>query len=345
MRSRGHRALSSHGSTLAPTPTVGPKQFWHMDTRSTLCLTLLISMPVKSPANTRIPRARPKLGYVARHRAPSAPVDLEIKKRIPYLRARQLPLIFGTLSGAGLAWYVTIVVRGYREDARISRTLEVPADTSDRYSITASRFDNDVNSIEWWTGIDKRRKQLCEQATGHVLEVSCGTGRNSKYLPLLKGVKSVTLVDKSREMIDEARYKWPNDGNAWFINTKFFVQDCKEKVPCPSPAGFDTIIQTMGLCSIGEPEALLKNLGNMINPDGGKILLLEHGRGYYGWLNTVLDAVAPAHARRHGCWFNKDIGALVERCGLEIVDQRRFNFGTTWWFVLRPPRRPGSDVN
>ena len=227
----------------------------------------------------------------------------------------------------------------------MSATLDIPEDVSDRYQQLASRFDSEVSNMEWWMGIDRRRKELCAKAKGHVLEVSAGTGRNSKYLPLTRGIKSVTLADKNEEMIYEARRKWPEDGNAWFIRTSFHVQDCKEKVPCPAPEGFDTILQTMGICSVSDPVALLQNLAEMANQKDGRILLLEHGKSSYEWLNNIMDGMAPAHANRFGCWFNKDIGAIVESSGLEVVESKRFNFGTTWWFELKPKaqRRTNRD--
>jgi len=85
---------------------------------------------------------------------------------------------------------------------------------------------------------------------------------------------------------------------------------------------------------------VLRNLGEMVNPDGGRILLLEHGKGYYEWLNGYLDTMAPAHADRHGCWYNKDVGEIVRKSGLEVVEAKRYHFGTTWWFVLKPKPRP-----
>jgi len=70
--------------------------------------------------------------------------------------------------------------------------------------------------------------------------------------------------------------------------------------------------------------------------NGGRILLLEHGRGYYGWLNNVLDGLAASHADHYGCWWNRDIGAIVKESGLEVEYIRRYHIGTTWEVVLRP---------
>ena len=97
----------------------------------------------------------------------------------------------------------------------------------------------------------------------------------------------------------------------------------------------DTVIQTMGLCSTPEPVKLLQNIEACANEDG-QILLLEHGKSHYEWLNSMLDKTAPAHADEHGCWWNKDIGKIVEDSGLDIVNIKRYNFGTTWWLELKP---------
>lgn len=61
---------------------------------------------------------------------------------------------------------------------------------------------------------------------------------------------------------------------------------------------------------------------------GGTILLLEHGRsGYFSWLNGVLDKSAPDHAAKWGCWWNKDITALLEASGLQLLSYHTWHFG------------------
>ena len=120
---------------------------------------------------------------------------------------------------------------------------------------------------------------------------------------------------------------------------KFVTQSAHDAIPCPSPSGFDTILQTMGLCSTPNPSGLLAHLGSMINPDKGQILLLEHGRSHYTWLNRILDNTAPAHADRFGCWWNRDIGRIVEDSGLEVIKIQRYHLGTTWWVELKPKKK------
>ena len=107
------------------------------------------------------------------------------------------------------------------------------------------------------------------------------------------------------------------------------------------PKGYDVVVQTMGLCSTDAPVELLRNIASYLdpaNPDA-RILLLEHGRSHYDWWNRILDNQAPVHADKHGCWWNRDIGDIVKQSGLEIVRERRQNFGTTWIFELKPDRK------
>lgn len=51
-------------------------------------------------------------------------------------------------------------------------------------------------------------------------------------------------------------------------------------------------VDTFGLCSFEDPAVALKEMQRCCRP-GGKVLLLEHGRSSWGWLNTILDAQVP----------------------------------------------------
>lgn len=62
----------------------------------------------------------------------------------------------------------------------------------------------------------------------------------------------------------------------------------------------------------------------------GRVLLLEHGRSGWAWLNSVLDADASKHHEKWGCWWNRDIEKIVADAGLTVVSARRWHFGTTY---------------
>ncbi|EAQ84959.1 hypothetical protein CHGG_08973 [Chaetomium globosum CBS 148.51] len=110
-----------------------------------------------------------------------------------------------------------------------------------------------------------------------------------------------------------------------------------------APTKYDTIIQTFGLCSVADPARLLANMAGMVQPDTGRVLLVEHGRGSSNWVNKGLDETADKHFRKFGCWWNRDIEKLVldaveDIPGLELVRLERplwLQAGTTLLIELK----------
>lgn len=170
-----------------------------------------------------------------------------------------------------------------------------------------------------------------------------GTGRNAGYYVVMGGrkVKSLTFVDQSAEMIAIAREKF-HALHPDYHSAIFHTQSALEPLPSsPSarpPPPYDTIVQTMGLCSMPQPSLLLTHLGTLLKPGSGRILLLEHGRSHYNWVNWILDRTAGQHAIKHGCWWNRDIGRIVEESGLIVAKVERKHLGTTWVLELRRAR-------
>lgn len=163
-----------------------------------------------------------------------------------------------------------------------------------------------------------------------------GTGRNGVYYDLDR-VKSVAFVDQSGAMLEIARKKW-NSLHPGYAHCSFHTQPAMDPLPASAmpETGYTTIVQTMGICSTPAPAATLAHLGSLAHPEDGRLLLLEHGRGYYDWVNWVLDKAAAKHADKHGCWFNRDVGKVLEESGLVIEKVERSQFGTLWYVEARP---------
>ncbi|EGD83994.1 hypothetical protein H112_07676 [Trichophyton rubrum D6] len=276
----------------------------------------------------------------------------------PKGQPRVRPVVM-TVTAAGmfaLSAYGSYLYTTYRQARAFSSKLAVDTDVSDRYRTTAGQYDGDVDLAERTMRMGKRRRDLIQRARGHVLEVSVGTGRNLPYYLLgerrgvdkdgkaaVLGCRSVTFIDLWPEMVDIARWKYEAMGSnreKGKAAAVFLAQDAMGEVESPEGTKFDTVVQTMGLCSHPEPVKLLQHLGELlVTSDDGRILLLEHGRGHYGWLNGLLDGLAAAHADRHGCWWNRDIGEIVRQSGLEVVEARRYHLGTTWEYVLKKKKK------
>ncbi|RCI16154.1 hypothetical protein L249_2680 [Ophiocordyceps polyrhachis-furcata BCC 54312] len=130
--------------------------------------------------------------------------------------------------------------------------------------------------------------------------------------------------------------------------------DVHGRLPSPPPFAsascyyYDTVIQTFGLCSVSNPVSVLTNLASVVRPGSGRIILLEHGRGWFGLINGLLDRYAGGHCAKFGCWWNRDMDAIVRQAvsqtpGLELVKLERPNvwqFGTLVWVELRVAPAP-----
>lgn len=253
-------------------------------------------------------------------------------------------MTFMGVSILALSSYCGYLYASYKREVNQAQSLSVPQDVSDRYNKTAGSFDADVEMSEKVMRLGRKRHDLIQLARGNVLEVSCGTGRNLEYYNLGQGLKdcrSVTFVDLSPQMVEITRQKFEKLYPQSMQKVAFAVANAGVVSPAAAagkPRYFDTIVQTMGLCSMPDPVGTLRHLGSITEPQHGRILLLEHGRSYYDWLNRILDNLAPAHADRHGCWWNRDIGKIVRESGLEVVEEKRWHFGTTWRYVLKPKK-------
>lgn len=106
---------------------------------------------------------------------------------------------------------------------------------------------------------------------------------------------------------------------------------------------FDTVCDTFGLCSFEDPKVALQEMERVCKDDG-QILLLEHGRSTYDWLNEILDKNSHRHTARWGCVWNRDIESLCHDAGLEVTSISRWHFGTTYMIHAKPGRREADRM-
>jgi ubiquinone/menaquinone biosynthesis C-methylase UbiE len=162
-------------------------------------------------------------------------------------------------------------------------------------------------------GIMKQRGRLVPLASGRVLEVGIGSGRNLEFYDSKK-VSEVLGLDPSSELKSKARKR---------------VADCPvpvsfvglrgEEIPLET-ASVDTVLFTYTLCSIPEPIAALGEMRRVLKP-GGQLLFCEHGK-------APDDDVAQFQARLEptwsawcgGCHLTRNIPDLLAKGGFEVQD-------------------------
>eukprot|EP00980_Cylindrotheca_fusiformis_P025349 scaffold13478_cov132-Cylindrotheca_fusiformis.AAC.42 len=202
-----------------------------------------------------------------------------------------------------------------------------------QFQNVAKKYDSEIGRDEAVMGINLlRRSLLYFHATGTVLEVGAGTGRNVDYYPS-STVDRVVLMDSSDKMLQEARKKLHGYGKT---KPKFAcVHGDSSTLDFPNNS-FDTVVDTFGLCSYDDPVAVLKEISRVCKPEG-KILLLEHGRSKsWDFISKYLDKNAERHAKNWGCVWNRDLDSLLEQAGLELEKVSTWHFGTTYYVVGRP---------
>ncbi|QIW94800.1 hypothetical protein AMS68_000318 [Peltaster fructicola] len=329
LRSRAHRHVAV---TIARGLRTRPNQ-----TSSTIPLS---AQPQQKPTSSK-PRATNNIKG-----------DADLKRRKEWHRKFGMYGAFAValVMGAYCSRLAITIYSAGNEDA--AKDVSQQKDVAERYNEIADNFDGDVNFSEWSMGILKHRKNIAKMCTGNVLEVSCGTGRNLGYYQLDdkdRAIKSLTFIDLSPQMVQVCKRKFlalratRRAPKADPMEVRFVAGSALDEMPlAPDGKKYDTIVQTMGLCSTASPVELVVNMArhlDLSNPDA-RIILLEHGRSHYSWLNKVMDSSAQKHAENYGCWYNRELNELVSEAalqtGLEIVGTKRFDLGTTYLYELRP---------
>ena len=134
-----------------------------------------------------------------------------------------------------------------------------------------------------WAGGRRRRQRVISAASGRVLEVGIGTGRNLPHYP-----EAITLtgIDLSRRMLTRAARRVDRSGRGVRL-----AQADVEHLPFPD-AAFDTVTATCVFCSVGDPVAGLSEVARVTKP-GGRILLLEHVRPRGRVAGRLADIASP----------------------------------------------------
>jgi ubiquinone/menaquinone biosynthesis C-methylase UbiE len=112
------------------------------------------------------------------------------------------------------------------------------------------------------------REWVCAQATGEVLEIGIGTGRNLPHCG--EGVR-LTGVELSPAMLGIARARARELGR----EVELRVGDAQALDFADE--SFDTVVCTLSLCTIPDDRAAVAEVRRVLRP-GGRFLLLEHVR-------------------------------------------------------------------
>ena len=181
-------------------------------------------------------------------------------------------------------------------------------------------------------GLRSLRQRLLGRASGAVLEVAVGTARNLPYYPRSC---QLTAVDLSPAMLTIARKRATKLG----LPLSFEIMDA-EKLAFPDQT-FDTVVDTLGLCTFPDPLGVLREMVRVCRPNG-RLLLLEHGRSDRQWLGRWQDKRADRHAKHLGCRWNREPLDLLRQAGLKVLKAEHTFLGIFHLLEASPPERGSS---
>ena len=160
-------------------------------------------------------------------------------------------------------------------------------------------------------GMRRRRRRLLADARGRVVEIGAGTGLNIAHYP--DGIADLVLAEPEQAMRRRLARRLSRHARVARI-----VDAPAEHLPL-ADGSVDTVVSTLVLCTVDEPERALGEIARVLRPDG-QLLFIEHVRAGSRFLaacqNTLLH---PWRRFAGGCVCNRPTMELMVACGFTIA--------------------------
>lgn len=164
--------------------------------------------------------------------------------------------------------------------------------------------------------VRKQRQKIVPLAEGDVLEIGIGSGLNLPFYDQQK-VRKIWGLEPSAGMRKLASRNL--EGSSLDLE---FIDLPGDEIPLDS-SSVDTVLVTYTLCTIPDAVTALEGMRRVLKP-GGRLLFCEHGAAPDEGVRRWQDRLNPAWRNiAGGCNMNRDIPALIEAGGFDIVEDER----------------------
>jgi SAM-dependent methyltransferase len=161
--------------------------------------------------------------------------------------------------------------------------------------------------------------------SGRVLEVGAGTGTNFAFYP--DTVTQVVAVEPETRLAPKARAAAASAP----VPVKV-VESTIEALPRVDPdhQPFDAVVCSLVLCSVAEPESVLRELNTLLKP-GGELRFFEHiaSPGWRGGLQRLADATVWPRISGN-CHTHRDTERAITAAGFSIERTRHQRTFPNW---------------
>ena len=172
-------------------------------------------------------------------------------------------------------------------------------------------YDKLMSTIEK-KKLNMERKELLKNIQGKIIELGAGTGINFEFY----SENEVIAIEPDETLSTEAKKK---------IGSKNIqiVSASAEELPFDDNT-FDTVLITLALCTIPNPDKALKEAKRVCKP-GGRLLILEHIKNNNRFLFMLQNILTPVWKKfAMGCHLNRDSLSTIEDNDFEKVSLKYF---------------------
>lgn len=152
-------------------------------------------------------------------------------------------------------------------------------------------------------GMRRRRRRLLRGAHGRVLEIGAGTGLNLALYP--DGLAELVVSEPDAGMRRRLLRRLARRGRVARV-----VDATAESLPL-ADASVDTVVSTLVLCTVDDPERTLAEIARVLRPDG-QLLFIEHVRARSPRLAGWQDRLARP-------WLHFAAGCRCNRATLDLL--------------------------
>jgi len=184
------------------------------------------------------------------------------------------------------------------------------------HPIVAALYDRILGPVEH-AGLGEIRTRTLAAASGRTLEIAAGNGHNLGHYPA--AVDSLVLAEPDPHMHSRLleRLDLVSAGSGGRAIECSVLQASAEDLPFESN-GFDSVVCTLGLCTIPEPMRALAEVRRVLSPNG-RFCFVEHVRSETPGTARLQDLITPLWRRAAGgCHPNRDSQASIESAGFRI---------------------------
>ena len=176
--------------------------------------------------------------------------------------------------------------------------------------------------------LKRLRRQLMPKAKGDILEIGAGTGANLAFYQS-ETIGTLTIADKE---VGRALKKAMQTSSCHCVDADVLCLPFSDN-------SFDTVVETLVLCSVSDVPAALAEIRRVLRKDG-QFIHIDHGLPKANGLKRVFKSLAPTwYKMSRSCKIDKVYEPDFMDAGFKPDQQGYAGFGVFYWGISKPMKK------